>query len=565
MASQISEAAEKLAITETVYVDELTGTDEGAGTEASPLKTVLKALETHGENVKVVVKKDAEGYKDVSGAALKKAKKTLVEQQRKLKKQEEQKQKQDEELKKKAAEEAKALEHAKSIVLTQDTSLPKAEKIKIRQGVESRGKRVKVSGWVHRLRVQGKDMMFVILRDGSGYLQCVLTGELCHTFDAITLTTESTITVYGVINALPEGKKAPDNHELVVDYWELVGKAPDGEEAFNSKVTPDADPSYLLDNRHLVLRGETSSAVLKARAEVIKAFRAHYDSRGYTEVTPPCMVQTQVEGGSTLFEFNYYGQNAYLTQSSQLYLETCLPALGDVFCLAESYRAEKSHTRRHLSEYSHLEAEMVFLSFEDMLDCIEDLICDVIDRIMAHEPTRQLVEQLNPGFQPPARPFLRMDYADAIKYLKDNDIKKEDGSYYQYGEDIPEAPERAMTDKINRPILLCRFPADIKAFYMQKCADDRSVTESVDVLMPNVGEIVGGSMRMNDMNELLEAYKKEGIDPSPYYWYTDQRKYGTSPHGGYGLGVERFLAWLLNRYTVRDCSLYPRFTGRCTP
>ncbi|KAI9307482.1 hypothetical protein BJ944DRAFT_261853 [Cunninghamella echinulata] len=565
MASQISEATEKLAISETVYIDEVEGSDDNNGTEASPLKTPLKALEKHGENIKILVKKDAEGYKDISGAALKKAKKGLVELQRKLKKQEEQKKKQEEDLKKKQEEEAKVLERAKAIVLTEDSSLPKAEKIKIRQGVESRGKRVKVSGWVHRLRVQGKDMMFVVIRDGTGYLQCVLTGQLCHTYDAITLTTESTITVYGVINALPEGKTAPDNHELVVDFWEVIGKAPDGEEAFNSKVAPDADPSYLLDNRHLVLRGETSSAVFKARAEVIKAFRAHFESRGYTEVTPPCMVQTQVEGGSTLFEFNYYGEQAYLTQSSQLYLETCLPALGDVFCLAESYRAEKSHTRRHLSEYSHLEAELCFLNFDDLLDAIEDLICDVIDRVMAHAPTRQLIEQLNPNFQPPSRPFLRMKYADAIEYLKENDIKKEDGSYYQYGEDIPEAPERAMTDKINRPILLTHFPAHIKAFYMQKCDDDRTVTESVDVLMPNVGEIVGGSMRMNDINELLEAYKKEGIDPSPYYWYTDQRKYGTSPHGGYGLGVERFLAWLLNRYTVRDCSLYPRFTGRCTP
>ncbi|KAI9007919.1 hypothetical protein CLU79DRAFT_840389 [Phycomyces nitens] len=562
----ISKDTEKLSLTDTMYVNEITGSDDtGKGTEAAPFKTVLKALETAGETAKILVKKDADGYKDASGAAIKKAKKTIAEQIKKRQKQEEQKKKQEAELKKKAEEEAKAIEYAKSVVLVEDKSLPKAKKIKIRQGVESRGTRVKVSGWVHRLRVQGKDMVFVVLRDGTGYLQCVLTGKLCHNYDAITLSIESTITVYGVINTLPEGKTAPDNHELVVDFWEVVGKAPSGDDAFNNKVTQDADPSFLLDSRHLVIRGETQSAVLKARAEVIKAFRAHYDARGYTEVTPPCMVQTQVEGGSTLFEFNYYGEKAYLTQSSQLYLETCLPSLGDVFCLAESYRAEKSHTRRHLSEYSHLEAEMAFLSFDDLLENLEDLICDTIERVMADETTRKLIEQLNPNFKIPERPFMRMKYADAIEYLRANDIKKEDGSYYVFGEDIPEAPERAMTDKINRPIFLTHFPAEIKAFYMQKVPGDRSVTESVDVLMPNVGEIVGGSMRMDDREELLEAYTKAGIDPTPYYWYTDQRKYGTTPHGGYGLGVERFLAWLLNRHTVRDCSLYPRFTGRCTP
>lgn len=549
-----------------VFVDEVAGDDATAnGSEAAPFKTVLKALEAKGDNIKVQIKKDAEGYKDISGAALKKAKKTLVEQQKKAKKLQEQQAKQDEDKKKKAEAEAKALEYAKSIVLKEDESLPKAQKIKIRQSTESRTKRVKVSGWVHRLRVQGKDMMFIILRDGSGYLQCVLTGKLCHSFDAVTLTIESTITVWGVINELPEGKSAPGNHELVADYWEIVGKAPSGDEAFNNKVTADADPYYLLDNRHLVLRGETASAVLRARAEVIKSFRAFYEQEQFTEVTPPCMVQTQVEGGSTLFEFNYYGENAYLTQSSQLYLETCLPSLGDVFCLAESYRAEKSHTRRHLSEYSHLEAEMAFLEFDDLLDHLENLICFVIDRTLADPKTAELVKQLNPNFIKPSRPFLRMKYEDAITYLKENEIKKEDGSYYQFGEDIPEAPERAMTDKIGRPIFLTHFPAEIKAFYMQKVPSDRRVTESVDVLMPGVGEIVGGSMRMDDREELLAAYGTAGIDPSPYYWYTDQRKYGTTPHGGYGLGVERFLAWLLNRYTVRDCCLYPRFTGRCTP
>ncbi|CAG8581163.1 4979_t:CDS:2 [Funneliformis mosseae] len=431
--------------------------------------------------------------------------------------------------------------------------------------VSNRGKRVKVSGWVHRLRTQGKDMKFIVLRDGSGYLQCILTGKLCHTYDALTLSLESTVTIYGVISELPAGKTAPDNHELLADYWEVIHNAPGGDDAFTNKLNAEADPSVLYEQRHLVIRGETASTVLKVRSAVMKAFRDHFDSKGFTEINAPCMVQTQVEGGSTLFEMNYYGEKAYLTQTSQLYLETCLPSLGDVYCISESYRAEKSHTRRHLSEYTHLEAEMVFITFDDLLNALEDLICDTISRVLAHEPTRKLVYQLHPDFVPPKRPFLRMDYKDAVQYLKDHDIKKEDGSFYEFGEDIPEAPERVMTDRINQPIFLCRFPAEIKAFYMKRCANDKRVTESVDVLMPGVGEIVGGSMRISDISELLEGYKREGIDPTPYYWYTDQRKYGTTEHGGFGLGVERFLAWLLHRDTVKECCLYPRFMGRCLP
>ncbi|KAJ1926537.1 asparagine--tRNA ligase [Tieghemiomyces parasiticus] len=559
-----------------IYVDEAAGDDtKGTGSETAPLKTAVRALELveglTALSLYTAQPTSADGsapaakFAPISGAAFKKAAKRHAEQQKKLMKQAAQKDAEAARAAEKAKAEERRLEDAKRIVLKQDPALPAAQKIKLHQAVASRDRRVRVSGWVHRLRTQGKDMWFLVLRDGTGFLQCVLTGELCHTYDALTLTTESTVTVYGTIKQLPEGKSAPDNHEMVVDYWELLHRAPGGDDAFASQLNEESDPSVLLNNRHLVLRGETASAVIKLRAAVVRAFRDHFDSRAYTEVTPPCMVQTQVEGGSTLFSLDYYGAPAYLTQSSQLYLEAALPALGDVYCLAESYRAEKSHTRRHLSEYTHLEIESAFITFDDLLDIIENMIVDVVDRVQKDPRSRALLAQLNPDFQAPQRPFLRMDYKDAITWLQEHDIKKEDGSNFEFGDDIPEAPERRMTDTIGRPILLCRFPAEIKSFYMKRCADDRRVTESVDVLMPGVGEIVGGSMRISDMEELLAGLRREGIDPAPYYWFTDQRKYGTSEHGGFGLGVERFLAWMADRRTVRDCCLFPRFMGRCSP
>ncbi|GAA5832335.1 hypothetical protein JCM11251_006413 [Rhodosporidiobolus azoricus] len=579
--SQATAAVGLGAPKDAVYVDEATGDDTtGEGTQDKPYKNVFGAFIARLDELENVLVRQApkEGETSASwvpmtASAKKKAVKLLQAHKKKLVKEEETRKRDEQAGEAKRAAEQKKLEEAKAIVLEEPKEA--AEKIKIKRAIECRGRRVRIFGWVHRLRQQG-GMTFIILRDGSGYLQCVLTGRLSQTYDALTLTLESTVEITGVINELPEGKTAPDSHELTADWFSVVGKAPGGDEAFLNKVSEDTDPSQLADSRHLVIRGENASAILKVRAALLSSFRKSYENLGLLEVTPPCMVQTQVEGGATLFGFNYYGQEAYLTQSSQLYLETCLPSLGDVFCVQESFRAEKSHTRRHLSEYTHVEAELAFLDFNDLLNHIEELICQTIDRVLADPKMKALIDQLWAGaeggktFQPPSRPFMRMDYRDAIKWLNEHGITRpnEDGSGegpHEIGDDIAEAAERKMTDMIGKPIFLHGFPKEIKSFYMKRIEGDEEYTESVDLLMPNVGEIVGGSMRISDLDELLAAYKREGIAPEPYYWFTDQRKYGTSPHGGYGLGLERLLAWLLNRYTVRECSLYPRWTGRCTP
>lgn len=547
---------------ESLYTSEKRGSDEsGDGGKDKPFKTILQAMRHAGKEpfpTIYVDSKDKDASDEYEPAAKSQLKKIQKLWAREGHKNAEKAQREAEDAEKRQQN----LEDARKVKISEDPSLPAAQRIRISDGAAKRDVRVKIYGWVHRLRRQGKSLIFITLRDGSGFLQCVLNDTLCQTYEALVLSTESSVLLYGTLKLVPEGKTAPGGHELHVDYWELIGLAPAG--GADAILNEEAHPDVQLDNRHIIIRGENTSKVLKMRSVVMQAFRAHYLERGYNEVTPPTLVQTQVEGGSTLFKLQYFGEEAYLTQSSQLYLETCLPALGDVFTIAQSYRAEQSRTRRHLAEYTHIEAEFPFVTFEDLLDRLEDLITDVVDRVLK-SPWGHLVYELNPDFKPLKKPFRRMPYADAIKWLKENNVTKDDGTFYEFGEDIPEAPERKMTDTINEPILLIKFPAEIKSFYMQRCKDDQRLTESVDVLLPNVGEIVGGSMRIYDSDELIKGYEREGIDPKPYYWYTDQRVYGTMPHGGYGLGLERFICWLLNRYHIREVCLYPRFLDRCKP
>jgi asparaginyl-tRNA synthetase len=242
------------------------------------------------------------------------------------------------------------------------------------------------------------------------------------------------------------------------------------------------------------------------------------------KVSPPALVQTMVEGGATLFGLPYYTEEAFLTQSSQLYLETCLPSMGDVYCIEKSFRAEKSLTRRHLAEYTHIEAELDYINFDDLLNHLEEVMCRVLEVTMSDPTIKQYIADLNPEFQMPERPFMRMRYSEAIDWLVEHNIPNEHDEPHKFGDDIAEAAERKMTDIINRPIFLTHFPTEIKAFYMLKDKDDARITESVDCLMPGVGEIVGGSMRIDQHEELMAAFKREEIDPASYYWYTDQRK-----------------------------------------
>jgi asparaginyl-tRNA synthetase len=541
----VQDLAERVKVT-TVYVDTDVGLDEESqpGTESKSYKTLAFAyIQQGGSEGKTYLSRasttgpvSADGdpaerlvWKDPAKAAIKKAQGALDAHKKKLLKQ--QQQAAQEEEKEKAR--LKHLDEAKKIVLEENHSLPKAVKVTIGdKDVELgegdiKGTRVKVSGRIHRLRQQ-KQATFITLIDGYGHLQCVLSGDLTKTYDALTFAQGTSLTLFGEMRKVLAGQSAPDNRELHVDYYKVWGRSPSDAEAITNKVSAQQDQweAAMLDQRHLVLRGDVASSVMKVRSAVEWAFAKAYKELRFTKISPPAFVQTQVEGGSTLFELDYYGEKTYLTQSSQLYLETGIPSLGNVYCIEKSFRAEKSLTRRHLSEYTHVEAELDFIDFDDLLDHLEEMISRVITTIMEDKEIAGYIKELNPEFKAPTRPFKRMRYSDAIDWLNAQDppILNEEGNPHVFGDDIAEAAERRMTDIINLPIFLTHFPVEIKAFYMKKDPADLRVTESVDVLMPGVGEIVGGSMRMEGYDELMEAYKREGISPKEYYWYTEQRK-----------------------------------------
>ncbi|KAH9386668.1 asparaginyl-tRNA synthetase [Nematocida major] len=450
-------------------------------------------------------------------------------------------------------------EHAGIESAHQGHGLEQVQKHEIKEITESLiGKKVAFSGWVRSFHEVGKKVFFTVY--SSGYLvKCIYSTKE----EKLHLTRHTSVEVEGEVRK--NFTKDAFTCEVHVTACRIFG----GKTAPSLELDKtQTSESILLDHQHILIRDPERAAVLKVRAEMMRIFREFYYRNEYTEVTPPTLVQTQVEGGSTLFQLDYFGEEAYLTQSSQLYLETVVPVFGKAYCIASSYRAEKSNTRRHLSEYTHVEAELAWIDFEKLLSEIEDLVIFATEEfnrkcipILAHFGVKK--EPL----PVPAKPFVRLQHSDAINVLVQAGIKKEDGTDYTHADDIPDAPERYVCDAVGKgaPVFLTKFPVEMKSFYMERAGE--GLTNSCDLLYPGVGEIVGGSMRIFKHDELLEGFRREKISPEPYKFYTDQALYGPCPHGGYGLGFERILMGFMPELVpkVRSACLYPRFNGRCRP
>lgn len=458
----------------------------------------------------------------------------------------------------KVAVEKKAKEFVPQV---EDKSLPKAVRISLRQAdIDAHvDQRVELHAWCHRVRIQSQKLAFLMLRDGHGFIQCVLGGQCMGCEESQRLTRELSVMVRG---KLIRSEKSPTGYELDADYWEIIGESAGD---FENLVQPNSGADVRAHNRHIIHRGEKGAAILKLRSHILELFREYFHKQDWTEVNPPTIVNTECEGGSSLFKLDYYGQPAYMTQSSQLYLESVIPALGDVFCVAPSYRAEKSNTRRHLAEFTHLETEHAFIDFNQLMNNIEGMVTFVANELAARYG--DLLKLVNPDKEVLhlKTPFKRMTYLEALDWLNERHILTDAGEPFKFGDDIAEAQERQMIDTIGEPVFLTKFPASLKSFYMPRCKEDDRLTESVDLLVPGVGEIVGGSMRIWDYEGIMKAYEREHIPVENYYWYTDVRKYGANPHGGCGLGLDRFVCWLLNIYNIRDAVLYPRTMGLLMP
>jgi len=415
------------------------------------------------------------------------------------------------------------------------------------------GSTVTLRGWLYNRR-GSKKLQFLEIRDGTGIVQGVVSkGDVSpELFElADNLGQETSITVRGEVRAHP---KREDEYELGVTDVEVVAE-PVGEYPITPK---EHGTDFLMDNRHLWLRSRRQHAILRVRAEIVAAIRDYFDSNGFTLIDAPIFTPNACEGTSTLFETDYHGTPAYLTQSGQLYMEAGAAAFGKVYCFGPTFRAEKSKTRRHLAEFWMVEPEVAYLDLEGDLDLAEDFLVSVVSRVL-HRRRKELdvLERDTSSLERVHKPFPRIRYDEAIRILE------EAGHDTKMGDDFGGDEETTISDRFDRPVMVTHYPADLKAFYFKRDAD-RALC--VDVLAPEgYGEIIGGGQREDDLDRLEAAIEAHELPRHAFEWYLDLRRYGTFPHAGFGLGIERTVAWLCGIRHVRETIPFPRMLNRLHP
>lgn len=432
-------------------------------------------------------------------------------------------------------------------------------RITIAQAGAHVGETISVPGWLYNLRKSGK-IVFPLLRDGTGVMQCVavksqLPEELFETIKD--LTQESSIVVTGKVRAEP---RAPGGYEMDVEALEVVQRVPESEPY---PITPkEHGVDFLMDHRHLWLRSRRQHAILRIRHEVIKAIRDYFDSNGFTLIDTPIFTPAACEGTTTLFEVDYFDdEKVYLTQSGQLYNEATAMAFGKVYTFGPTFRAEKSKTRRHLTEFWMVEPEMAYATLDDVKRVAEELVVFVTGHVLDNRrPDLEILERDISKLEAIKAPFPRITYDEAVARLKSK------GSEIQWGGDFGGADETLLSEDYDRPVMVDRYPTAIKAFYMQPDPERPEVALGVDVLAPEgYGEIIGGGQRIHDLDLLLRRIEEHSLPKEAFNWYIDLRKYGTVPHGGFGMGVERCVAWLCGLEHVRETIAFPRMLYRTRP
>lgn len=431
----------------------------------------------------------------------------------------------------------------------------KAKFISIQEAMKKGKGEVAVRGWVYRER-GSNNLKFIVLRDASNVIQCVLQKEKFKKqwveIDGITI--ESSVEIEGKIR---KEKRAPSGYEIDADKFELINKA----EAF--PITKEINEELLLDRRHLWLRSRKMSAILKIRSTIFGAIHEYFRSNGFYEFQSPIIIPGGAEEGPTLFEVKYFDKKAYLTQTWQLYAEAAMFALEKIYTIAPSFRAEKSQTSRHLTEYWHAEMELPWINLDELIDYAENLVKHVLKRVLENnkEELKILnrdVKKLETSLK---KPFARISYDEALKLLK-----KKSNITIPWGKDLRTTEEEKLSELFDTPVFVTRYPKEIMAFYKPRDPKNPRVALCFDLVgTEGHGELIGGSIRDPDIEELKKSLKAKGEKIEDYSYYLDTRRYGSVPHGGFGLGVERVVKWICDLENIKDAIAFPRTPGRFTP